>query len=314
MNRYGLNFFLPVASNFAPEVDHIFITLLVLSSAVLILVVAMMTVFAIRYRAGSPLDRGELLPKTWRLEIGWTTVTMLGFFGLFYWGSDLYIREFNPPADAIKISVDGKQWMWKFEQPGGQKEINNLHLPLGKPVQLIMTSEDVLHDLFIPAFRLKHDTIPGRWETIWFVPDVPGTYDLYCAQLCGADHSLMRGTVTVMPAAEYQKWLESNGTAISLAAQGEKLFVQLGCAGCHGQRGVVRAPSLAGVYGSPVPLANGTTVIADEKYLHDSILFPEKQVVASYVPVMPSFNGRISDADLEKLLAYIKSLGAEQKP
>ncbi len=306
-----MNFQLPIASNFAAEADHIMIALLVLSGAVLILVFGLMVIFAVRYRAGSPLDRGKLLDKTWHFEVAWTTATMVGFFGLFYWGASLYLREFRPPPDTVKITVVGKQWMWKFEHPGGQKEINVLHVPIGKPVQLIMTSEDVIHDVGIPAFRLKHDVLPGRWQTMWFIGQVPGTYDLFCDQLCGADHSLMRGQVVVMTAPAYQQWLQTNGSSQGLVAAGARLFVQLGCSGCHGGNGTVRAPPLAGVFNGPVPLSDGTTVIADEKYLRDSILFPKAQVVASYQPVMPSFNGKVSDSDLEKLLAYIKSLAAE---
>jgi len=308
----SMNFTLPAASNFAAETDHILIALLVLSGGMLALVFGMMLIFAFRYRANSPLDRGKIMEKTWRLETAWTTAIMLGFFGLFYWGATEFIAEFTPPANALKINAVGKQWMWKFEHPGGQKEINVLHVPVGEPVQLLMTSEDVIHDLAIPAFRLRHDILPGRYETLWFIAQAPGTYNLFCDQLCGADHSLMRGKVVAMPIPAYQRWLESNGSSVGLAAEGARLFVQFGCAGCHGGNGTVRAPPLAGVYDGPVPLSDGTSVIADEKYLRDSILFPEKQVVASYAPVMPSFNGKISDADLEKLLAYIKSLGAER--
>ncbi len=307
-----MNFQLPVAANFASQTDHIFIALLVLSAAVLILVVGMMVTFAMRYRAGSPLDRGTLLEKTWYLEMGWTTAIMVGFFGLFYWGGLVFLQEFRPPSDAIAINVVGKQWMWKVEHPGGQKEINTIHVPANQPVQLIMTSEDVIHDVGIPAFRLKRDVLPGRYENMWFIADVPGSYWLFCDQLCGSGHSLMRGQVVVMTPSDYQQWLESNGTSRGLVADGQRLFIQFGCAGCHGGNGTVRAPSLAGVYKSPVPLSDGTTVIADEKYLRDSILFPKKQVVASYKPVMPSFDGKVSDADIEKLLAYIKSLGSER--
>jgi cytochrome c oxidase subunit II len=306
-----VNFQLPIASNFAPTVDHIAIALLVLSSGILVLVFGLMAFFAVRYRAGSRLDRGTILEKTWYFETAWTTAIILGFFGLFYWGATVYISEFLPPPDAIKINVVGKQWMWKAQQPGGQKEINTIHVPVGEPVQLLMTSEDVIHDVSIPAFRVKHDVLPGRWETLWFIADLPGTYTLFCAQLCGADHSQMRGEIVAMPRADYQRWLETNGTALSLAREGERLFVQLGCAGCHGGNGTVRAPSLAGLYGSPVPLANGTTVIADEKYLRDSILFPKQRVVASFKPIMPSFDGKVSEADLQKLIAYLKSLAAE---
>ena len=309
-----MNFTLPEASNFAPQTDYILLALLVLSGGVLALVLFLMLNFAFRYRASSPLDRGKIREQTWRIETAWTSATLFGFFGLFFWGARLFVHEFSPPADALKINVVGKQWMWKFEHPNGQKEINVLHVPVGEPVQLLMTSEDVIHDVAVPAFRVRHDVLPGRYETLWFVAKEAGTYNLFCDQLCGADHSLMRGIVIAMRPADYQHWLATNGSSVGLVAAGAQLFIQLGCAGCHGGHGTVRAPPLEGVYDSPQPLSDGTTVIADEKYLRDSILFPRKQVVASYVPVMPSFNGKITDADLAKLLAYIKSLGAERPP
>lgn len=306
-----MKFQLPSASNFAAPVNHIFIALLVLSAGIMLLVVGLMAYFSIRYRAGSKLDRGEILEKTWYFESAWTAAIMLGFFGLFYWGAVVYLDEFHPPPDAMKIEVFGKQWMWKIEHPGGQKEINTLHVPLGQPIQLMMTSEDVLHDFFVPAFRVKHDLLPGRWYSIWFIADKAGTYPFYCAQLCGADHSQMRGNVVVLPPAQYAQWLERNASSPSLVSMGSSLFVQLGCSGCHGGHGTVRAPSLVGIFGSPVPLSDGTTVVADSAYIRDSILFPKKQIVASYKPVMPSFDGKISQGDLQALVAYIESLGAE---
>jgi len=306
-----VNFHLPIASNFAPTVDHILICLLVISSAMMLLVFGLLWTFMVKYRAGSPIDRGAIAERTWRVEVAWTTATFFVFIGLFYWGADVYLDEYQPPPGTMKISVVGKRWMWKIEYPGGQREIDELHVPVGRKVQLVMTSEDVIHDFAIPAFRVRHDVLPGRYETIWFIADVPGTYDLYCTRLCGAEHSRMRGTVVAMQPADYQRWLEQNGSSGTLVAAGQDLFISLGCSGCHNGGGTVRAPSLYGVYGSPVPLSDGTTVMADEGYLRDSILYPKKQVVASFVPVMPSFDGKISDADLEKLIAYIKSLGAE---
>jgi cytochrome c oxidase subunit 2 len=306
-----VNFHLAVASNFAPDVDHILICLLVISSGMLLLVFWLMWSFMIRYRVGSPIDRGAIAQRTWRFEIAWTAATFVVFIGLFYWGAGVYLDEYQPPPGTMKISVIGKRWMWKIEQPGGQREINALHIPVGRKIQLVLTSEDVIHDFAIPAFRVRHDVLPGRYETFWFVAEVPGTYDFFCTQLCGAEHSRMRGKVVAMEPADYQRWLEQNGASQTLVAAGQALFVQFGCSGCHNGGGTVRAPSLDGVYGGPVPLSDGTTVIADEGYLRDSILFPKKQIVASYQPVMPSFDGVVSNADLEKLVAYIKSLGAE---
>jgi cytochrome c oxidase subunit II len=308
----SMNIALASASNFAGEVNQIMICLLLLSMGILILVFGLMCTFAIRYRANSPVRRAEVAERSWRFEIAWTTATMLAFFGLFYWGARVYLREMQPPPGTMKIYVVGKRWMWKVEYPGGQKEIDSIHVPVGQRVQLILTSEDVIHDLAIPAFRVRHDVLPGRYETFWFTATKPGVYHMFCGQLCGVGHSSMVGFVVAMTQPDFQKWLEQNGTSQTLVAAGQQLFESFGCSGCHLNRGTVRAPSLAGLYGSPVPLSNGTITTADEQYLRDSILFPDKQIVASYKPnVMPSYNGKISNGDLEKLIAYIKSLGSE---
>ena len=315
-----MNFSLPAASANAPEVDLLLLALLAISCAVLALVFGLMFLYIVKYRAGSAIDRGAIARKTWRIETAWTVATLLIFFGLFIWGADLYVRQFQPPADALKIYVIGKQWMWKVEHAGGQREIDALHLPVGRPIELVMTSEDVIHDFSIPAFRIKHDVLPGRYETLWFIADRPGTYHLFCTQLCGTSHADMVGQIVAMTGPDYQRWLEQNGASETLAVAGKTLFMRYGCSGCHGgngsggsqARGSVRAPPLSGLYGSSVPLSDGTVVTADDRYIRDSILMPEKQVVASYVPVMPSFAGQIGEDDLLKLIAYIKSLAAER--
>ena len=274
--------------------------------------VGLLVIYAIRYRAASTVDRGNLAEKSWVIEIGWTAATLLVFFGLFLWGADLYVRLYSPPDNAFRIYVVGKQWMWKLQYPDGQREINSLHVPLGRPVQLIMTSEDVIHDFAVPALRIKHDVLPGRYDTIWFQATEAGTYHLFCTQFCGTDHASMTGSVTVMSEPDFARWLAGQSSDGTLAAQGRSLFIQDGCDGCHSGRGTVRAPSLAGLFGSPVPLADGRVVKADEGYIRDSILFPQRQLVAGFAPVMPSFAGRIGEEDLLKLVAYIKSLKAEE--
>ena len=306
-----MKFWLPEASSNAPEVDLLLAALTLMAIAVLALVAYLMIRFMFRYRAGSEVDRGAISNKTWRVETAWTSATLLLFFGLFVWGANLYVRQFQPPADALTIYVVGKQWMWKTEHPGGQREINALHVPVNRPIRLMMTSEDVIHDFSVPAFRIKHDVLPGRYEAMWFRADRPGTYNLFCTQLCGTDHSSMIGQVVVMQGPEFQQWLQRNGASDTLVASGQALFIRYGCDGCHGGRGTVRAPSLAGLYGSPVPLSDGTTVIADDRYIRDSILMPSSQVVASYAPVMPSFAGVVGEEDLIKLIAYIKSLSPD---
>jgi cytochrome c oxidase subunit 2 len=314
-----VKWWLPQASNSAAETDHLLWGLVLLSFAVLALVFGLMFRYIVKYRAGSGLDRGAVAKKSWIFEITWTAATLLIFFGLFVWGADLYVRLFETPKNALKIYVIAKQWMWKTEHVGGQREINALHVPVGIPIELVMTSEDVIHDFSVPAFRIKHDVLPDRYETLSFTANRPGTYELYCTQFCGLDHSKMVGEVVVLPQPQFQAWLEQNGTGDTLAAAGRILFTRFGCGGCHGSNATgseiestVRAPSLAGLYGSPVPLSNGTVTIADERYLHDSIVAPEQQIVAGYAPIMPSFAGQLGEEDLLQLVAYIKSLASER--
>jgi cytochrome c oxidase subunit 2 len=275
-----------------------------------------MLVFIVRYRHDSKVHRGHVDEKSFKIEISWTAATLVIFFGLFVWGANLYVRQFQPPAGALRISVIGKQWMWKIQHQGGQAEINALHVPLGRPVELLMTSEDVIHDFAIPAFRIKHDVLPGRYETLWFTATSPGSFPLYCTQFCGTDHSVMGGQVVVLPPAEYETWLAANAASATLADQGKTLFVRHGCSGCHvaggrGGNGTVRAPPLDGVYGHPVPLDDGQVVIADDRYIRDSILMPASQIVAGYPNRMPSFAGAVTEEDLIRLIAYIKSLAGE---
>ncbi len=314
-----MRLWLPAASANAPEVDDLLLALLLMSIAVLALVFGLMLLYVVKYRAGSSIDRGAIARKTWRMETAWTSATLVVFFGLFVWGADLYVRLFQPPADALKIYVIGKQWMWKVEHVGGQREIDAVHLPVGRPVELVMTSEDVIHDFSIPAFRIKHDVLPDRYETLWFTADRPGTYHLFCTQLCGTSHAKMVGQIIAMSGPDYQRWLARNGAADTLAEAGRILFMRYGCSGCHGGNGAggpqagstVRAPPLAGLYGSPVTLTDGRMVTADDRYIRDCILLPQTQRLASYPPVMPSFAGVIHEEDLLKLIAYIKSLAPE---
>jgi cytochrome c oxidase subunit 2 len=303
----------PQASTVAPEVDALIGALLAISLAVLALVFGLLLTYVVRYRAGSDAFRGDLAAKTWRVEIAWTAATLLVFFGLFVWGADLYARLFEPPSATLNINVVGKQWMWKIEHPGGQREINALHVPVGRPVRLVLTSEDVIHDFSIPAFRLKHDVVPGRYLSIWFQADRIGDYPFFCTQFCGTDHAAMRGAVHVMSQPDYARWLDGQPASRSLVRQGQTLFMRFGCSGCH-QAGnglassTVHAPSLNGIYGRPVALADGSTVIADDRYLHDSMTDPNSQVVAGYAPVMPTFAHVASEAEILDLIAYIRSL------
>jgi cytochrome c oxidase subunit 2 len=306
-----MRFSLPEAARSAVPVDLLIAGLLLVSIAVLVLVFGLMLLFVVRYRHNSPINRGEVAERTFGFEMAWTAATLAAFFGLFIWGSTIYVHLYQPPPNAMKIYVDAKQWMWKIEYPGGQHEIDSLHVPLNRAVELVMTSEDVIHDFFVPAFRVKRDVVPGQYETLWFTADRVGTYHLFCSQFCGTGHAAMVGTVTVMSAPDFERWLGRSGASETIAAQGKVLFIHYGCSGCHEDHGTVRAPSLHGLFGGPVPLSDGTTVTADEGYIRDSILQPRKQVVASYDPVMPSFSGVIPEGDLLKLVAYIESLGSQ---
>jgi len=298
------------ASSYAPEVDHLFIALLIVTALVLALVFGLMLVFAVRYRRGSDADRDHRVKKSWRWEVSWTTATFIAFLGLFYWGADLYRRLYHPPSGATELFVLGKQWMWKVEHPEGQSEIDELHLPVGRPVRLLMTSQDVIHSFFLPAFRVKRDVLPGRYESLWFEPTQTGEFPILCAEFCGLDHSHMRGRVIVMKEEDFAAWLEAQPPAETLARAGAALFRELGCSGCHDGRGTVRAPRLDGLYGRPVPLQGGGTVVADERYIRDSILQPKREVAAGYEAAMPSFAGQIGEDEILKLMAYIKSLRA----
>lgn len=310
-----MNFTLPQATIDAKEVDALIMALTLVSLSVLTLVFGLVARYMVKYRAGSLVDRGKPPQKTWRLEIAWTIATLIVFFGLFIWGADLYVRLFQPPANALQIYVVGKQWMWKVEHPGGQREINALHIPIGQPVQLVMTSEDVIHDFFVPAFRIKHDVLPGRYESLWFTAVKTGVYHLFCTQLCGEGHASMVGEIVTMEPEDYERWLGGGAKGETFVEAGAAVFQRHGCAGCHGDEGGGGiGPALAGLYGAEVKLADGAIAKADEKYLRDCIITPQKRRVAGYPEIMPSFTGQIDEEQLLKLIVYIKSLQRKMQP
>jgi cytochrome c oxidase subunit 2 len=311
MWRNWIPFWQPGVSSYGGDIDLLFIGLLAISLGVALLLFILLLVFAIRYRAGSKADRSHPVRKTWYWEIGWTTLTLLGFLGLFVWGASLYLDVYRDTPDAMPIYVVAKQWMWHVQHQGGQREINELHIPVHRSVQLIMASQDVIHSFFVPAFRVKHDVVPGRYQNLWFRADKTGEFQLLCAEFCGTDHSRMIGRIVVMEPHDFETWLSHQQAPGTLAREGADLFRQLGCSGCHVGQGTVRAPALDGLFGKPVPLQDGTVVVADDRYIRDSILMPASQVAAGYAPVMPSFAGRLSEDELIRLVAYIKSLSPE---
>jgi len=303
-----LPFWPPNASITASRVDDITFGELGLVTIILLLVFGMMLTFVIRYRRGSRADRSHRAAKTWYFEIGWTSATLFAFLVLFAFGARAYLYLYQSPKSDIELYVVGKQWMWKIQYPGGQREIDSLHVPLGKSVRLLLGSEDVIHSFYIPAFRVKHDVVPGSFETLWFKADKLGDYPLECSEFCGTGHANMIGTVHVLTPAAYTRWLSSQSVGDTLAQQGAGLFRQYGCSGCHSARSTIHAPLLDGVYGSYQHMADGRTLFADERYIRDCILLPASERVAGYPPVMPSFSGQIPEENLMKLIAYIKSL------
>ncbi|GAA0245292.1 cytochrome c oxidase subunit II [Rhodanobacter caeni] len=296
----------PQASSVAGSVDTLFDVMLALTGTVSVAVFVVMIVFCVKYRRRSHADRSNANQTRLGVEIAWTVLPFLMFMALFGWSISLWSRMRTPPADAAPIYVVAKQWMWKVQHPGGQREIDSLHVPLGQPIRLVMTSQDVIHSFYVPAFRQKQDVLPGRYTQLWFTATREGDYPLLCSQYCGTDHARMTGTVTVMKPADYARWLQAHAGQ-GLAEQGAERFRRFGCSGCHDSQSGVHAPDLDGLYGSTVPLADGSQVRADDRYIHDSIMLPRKQVAAGYAPIMPSYSGRIGEDDVLALIAYIKS-------
>ena len=291
----------------APRVDALYGFLLGVAVFFAGLIFFFILYFAIKYRRrpGNVLARQVGAHNL--LEVAWILVPLALTMIIFVWGAKLYAMVMlSPPADSLEVYAIGKQWMWKFQHPDGQREIDELHVPVGYPVKMTMSSQDVIHSFFVPAFRIKMDVVPGRYTTIWFEASKPGVYHLFCAEYCGTSHARMRGQVIALPPAQYQEWLSSNQGGESMAATGAHLYQQMGCATCHATAGL--APALEGLFGSLVQLQGGATVLADEGYLRESILDPHAKIVAGYAPIMPTFQGQLNEAELTQLVSYIKSL------
>jgi len=301
------------ASSLALHVDILLYAWLALAGVVTVAVLFLIVWFAVKYRHGSGANRAlppdaALRRRNHRIEAAWIVTPLLLFMVMFGWAAVLYYAHAAAPANATEIYVVGKQWMWKLEHVGGQREIDELHVPVGRPVKLIMTSQDVIHSFFMPVFRIKQDVLPGRYTMLWFTATKPGDYHLFCSQYCGTEHAQMIGQVVVMEPAAFERWLESGNASQSMAQEGAARFRQYGCSGCHGPSASVHAPKLEGLFGRRVQLADGTSTIADERYIHDSVMLPRKDVVAGYEPIMPSFQGQIAEDDLLDIVEYIKSL------
>ncbi len=303
---FSLPFFPEQASTMAPRTDALLFFLVGVSAFFSVIIGCTVIYFAIKYRRRSDLDRPPRIRSPLLLEVVWIAVPLGLTMIMFSWGADLYTQIKRPPDNATEVFVVGKQWMWKIQHMEGVREINELHVPVGRPIKLTMTSEDVIHSFFVPAFRVKQDVVPGRYTTTWFEASKVGDYTLFCAQYCGTDHARMIGRIIVMEPSAYDAWL-SNSPGIAVASLGEKLFEQLGCVACH-RVTTPRGPSLVGLFGRQVHLQNGATVIADDAYLRESILDPAAKIVAGYQPIMPTFKGLVSEEGLVQLIAYMKSL------
>jgi cytochrome c oxidase subunit 2 len=306
----GTPLFPESASTMAPRVDALYFFLIGLAVFFSLLIAGLITYYALKYRRRSPRAIGAQSHGNLVLELTWTVIPLMITMVIFVWGAGLFFAMSRPPDDALDIYVVGKQWMWKFQHLDGQREINELHVPVGRPVKLIMTSEDVIHDVFVPAFRVKADVIPGRYTNIWFQPTKPGRYHLFCAEYCGTRHSGMTGEVIVMEPSEFQAWLSGGAPEGSLASAGAKLFQDLACNTCHRPDAQGRGPVLEGLFGKTVQLQSGETMTVDEAYVRESILNPAAKVTSGFQPIMPTFQGLVTEEQLLELIEYVKSLRA----
>ncbi len=336
---WDIPFFPDQASTIAHRVDAVFFVLMAITVFFTILIGFLVMYFAIRYRKGAQVDRSHALSTSFALEAAWIGIPLVIVLGIFAIGTQVFFEMFNPPKDATPIYVVGKQWMWKVQHPQGRSEINEIHLPAGRPVKLLMTSQDVIHSFYVPAFRVKQDVLPGRLTQEWFEPMKPGRYHLFCAEYCGTEHSKMGGWAVVMEPTDYERWLKGKTTATgsgssdagpTMALSGSRLFEKYHCSGCHGQNSQFRAPKLAGVYGGQVPILDhdGKSVqfvLADDKYIRDSILLPQSQVVAgfqtdvtdakngvTFKSIMPTYKDVLKEEEVLQLMEYIKSIGRKE--
>lgn len=307
----GIPLFPQQASTLAADVDALYLFIVAVTSFVGILTTVVVIYFAAKYHTKDPLEVGARIHGSIPLELAWSIIPFLITIVIFAWSANVFFQLQRPPDQTLEIYATGKRWMWKFQHLDGQNEINELHVPAGRPIKVTFTSEDVLHSLFFPAFRTKADAIPGRYSSVWFTPTLVGEHHIFCAEYCGTNHSRMVGKVVVMEPAAYESWLTGNVAGVSLASRGERLFGDLACNTCHLSDGRGRGPSLANKFGAAERLTSGATVAVDEAYVRESILTPQAKVVEGYQPLMPTFQGLISEENVMALVEYVKSLRAE---
>jgi cytochrome c oxidase subunit 2 len=301
------------ASTQAPQVDGLYFYLTGVTIFFTLLIYTLLILFVVRYRRRSAREIPRPIAGSLKLETMWSVIPLLIAMTMFVWGAKVYFAQYRMPNEALDIYVVGKQWMWKFQHTTGQREINELHVPVGRKVKLTMTTEDAIHSFFVPAFRTKADVVPGRYTYLWFEATKPGRYNLFCAEYCGTNHSGMTGYVVVMEPRDYDNWLSGGANQQSPVAAGQQLFQTLGCATCHAEAGQGgRGPALAGLLGKQVQLTNGQTITADDAYIRESIVDPQAKTVAGFGPIMPTFKGQVSEEQLLQLVTFIKSLSPGQ--
>jgi cytochrome c oxidase subunit 2 len=298
------------ASTIAQGIDELYYFLTAITLFFTFVIFATVFYFAILYRRRTQDQAAHQIEGSLPLEIFWSVVPLVLVIVTFVWSSSLFIKNSRPPAAATEVFVIGKQWMWQLQHPDGTREINELHVPVGKPIKLTMTSEDVIHDFFIPAFRVKKDVVPGKYTSLWFEATKTGSFHLFCGQYCGVSHALMIGKVVVMEPQEYERWLSGSRKDTTMALAGAQLYDKYLCITCHGTG---KGPAFNDYYMSQVRLRDGTTALADEEYIRESILYPSAKIRAGYDPIMPTFKGQLTEEQLLQLIAYIRSLGTAER-
>ena len=314
MTIFGIPIFPEQASTFAADVDALYFFILATCAFFAIAVSIAVVYFGIRYHKKHDGEIGARIEGSLPLELLWSVIPTIIAMVMFGWGASVFYHLRRPPAEAMHIYAVGKQWMWKFQHLEGQREINELHIPAGQPIKITLSSEDALHSLYFPAFRTKIDAIPGRYTELWFEAQTPGQYHIFCAEYCGTNHSGMIGTVTVLEPAKYQAWLQGGSNDGTLAQRGAKLFNDLACSTCHLDSGQGRGPTLADIVGTTVALQDGSSVVVDEAYLRESLLNSQAKVVKGFQPLMPTFQGLVSEENLVALIEHVKSLSPHATP
>lgn len=306
----------PQASEQSVGYDAIFYVILALTVFFTVVVMALVLFFSIKYRVGSKANRDRPQHENLKIEIAWSLPPLLLGLVIFAWGAVAFVNGRRPPANALEIFVVGKQWMWHVQHTNGVRENNTLHVPLGVPIKITMISQDVLHALYLPAFRVQRHVEPGQYTQMWFTPTKTGRYYMFCAMHCGTQHSEMGGYVYVMPQNEYAQWLANGGTNVAppertMAASGHRLYKQLNCGSCHGEKDTEKGPSIYGLPGKIRKFSSGATMVADDAYLRNSILNPYDHVVTGYINTMPAYKGQLTEEQILNLIAYMKTLGGE---